>query len=86
MEVIYFQVTFTAQKMFFIKEFFGKCDQICSFMRIWSHLLKRSLIENLTFCAVQHILIQHICREKIILRENTESFSSISSGFTEFQK
>ena len=31
----------TAQKMkFFIKNFFSKCDQICSFLRVWSHLLK----------------------------------------------
>ena len=43
----------TAQKMkFSIKNFFGKYDQIRSFLRIWSHLLKRSLIENFIFCAV----------------------------------
>ena len=29
------------------------CDQICSFFQIWSHLLKKSLIENFIFCAVQ---------------------------------
>ena len=37
---------------FFIKDFFSKCDQICSFLRICSHLLKKSLIENFIFCAV----------------------------------
>ena len=43
----------TAQKMkFSIKDFFSKCDQIRSFLRIWLHLLKKSLIENLIFCAV----------------------------------
>ena len=43
----------TAQKMTFsIKDFFSKCDQICSFLRIWSHLLKKSLMENSIFCAV----------------------------------
>ena len=43
----------TAQKMkFSIKDFFSKCDQIRSFLRIWSHLLKKSLIENFIFCAV----------------------------------
>ena len=32
----------TAQKMkFSIKDFFSKCDQIRSFLRIWSHLLKK---------------------------------------------
>ena len=40
----------TAQKMKFpIKESFSKCDEICSFMRIWSNLLKKSLIENSIF-------------------------------------
>ena len=34
-----------------MKGFFSKCDQIRSLMRIWSHLLKKSLIENLFFCA-----------------------------------
>ena len=43
----------TAQKMkFSIKDFFSKCDQICSFLRIWSHLLKKFLMENFIFCAV----------------------------------
>ena len=43
----------TAQKMkFFIKDFLSKCDQIWSFLRIWSHLLKKSLMENFVFCAV----------------------------------
>ena len=42
-----------AQKIkFSIKEFFGKYDQIRSFLRICSHLLKKSLMENLTFCVV----------------------------------
>ena len=37
----------TAQKMkFSIKNFLSKCYQICSFLRIWSHLLKESLMEN----------------------------------------
>ena len=41
------------QKMkFSIKDFFSKCDQIGSFLRIWSHLLKKSLMENFIFCAV----------------------------------
>ena len=37
----------TAQKMkFSIKHFFGKCDQIRSLLRIWSHLLKKCFMEN----------------------------------------
>ena len=43
----------TAQKMkFSIKDFFSKYDQIGSFLWIWSHLLKKSLMKNLIFCAV----------------------------------
>ena len=44
---------YTAQKMnLSIKDFFSKCDQIRSFLRIWSHLLKKSLMEKFIFCAV----------------------------------
>ena len=40
----------TAQKIkFSIKDFFSKYDQIRSLLRIWSHLLKRSLMENFIF-------------------------------------
>ena len=43
----------TVQKMnFSFKYFFSKCDQVHSFLRIWSHLLKKSLKENFIFCAV----------------------------------
>ena len=43
----------TAQKMkFSIKDFLSKYDQIRSFQHIWSHLLKKSLMENFIFCVV----------------------------------
>ena len=38
---------------FFIKDFFSKYDQTRSFLRIWSHLLKKFLIENFIFCTVK---------------------------------
>ena len=38
---------------FSIKNSFSKCDQICSFLRIWLRLLKKSLMENFIFCAVK---------------------------------
>ena len=39
---------------FSIKDFFSKCDQIRKKLRIWSHLLKKSLMENfIFFCAVK---------------------------------
>ena len=45
--------TRTVQKMkFSIKDFFSKYDQIHSFLRIWSNLLKKSLTENVIFRAV----------------------------------
>ena len=37
---------------FSIKNFFSKCDQIGSFLQIWSHLLKKSLMENFISYAV----------------------------------
>ena len=47
-----------AQKLkFFIKHFFCKCDQICSFLWIWSQLLKKSLMETFIFCAVSDIQV-----------------------------
>ena len=43
----------TAQKMeFSIKDFFSKCDQISRKLRIWSYLLKKSLMKNFIFYAV----------------------------------
>ena len=50
----------TAGKMkFFIKDFFSKCDKIHRKLRIWSHLLKKSLIGNFIFCAVQRSITIH---------------------------
>ena len=47
------RLAYTIQKMKFSpKEFLGKCDQIRSFLRIWLHLLRKSLMENFIFCAV----------------------------------
>ena len=37
---------------FSIKDFFSKCEQIRRKLRICSHLLKKSLMENFIFCAV----------------------------------
>ena len=43
---------FTAQKMkFLIKDFFSKCHEIRRKLWIWSHLLKRSVMQNFIFCA-----------------------------------
>ena len=47
----YLRENCTAQKMKFpIKDCFSKCDQIRRKLRIWSLLLKKSLMENFIFC------------------------------------
>ena len=45
------------KKTFLRKDFFTKCDQIRNFQRIWSHFLKKSLMENFAFCAVHRLQI-----------------------------
>ena len=46
-----------------IKDFFSECDQIRSFLRIWSHLLKKSLMGNFIFCAVHVVYIFKMARD-----------------------
>ena len=47
------EIALIAQKMRFpMKNFFSKCDQIRRKLRIWSHLLKKSLMEKFIFCPV----------------------------------
>ena len=41
-----------------VKNFFSKCDQIRRKLRIWSHLLKKSLMENFIFCSVKLAPVQ----------------------------
>ena len=52
---------------FSIKDFFSKCDQIRNFLGIWSHLLKKSIMENFIFCALTVIIDRVI----INIRERT---------------
>ena len=47
----------TAQKMkFSFKHFSSKCDEIRSFVRIWSYLLEKSFMENFIFCSVLNLI------------------------------
>ena len=67
----------TGQKMkFSIKDFSSKCDQIRSFLRIWSHLLKKSLMANFIFCAVQISLIGKSDENDYLYVQNTERIKS----------
>ena len=58
---------------FSIKDFFSKCEQIRSFLWIWSHLLKKSFKQNLIFCAVT-LLWHHKFRKKILCKTKREKF------------
>ena len=69
----------TAQKKFSIKDFFSKCNQICSFLRDWTHLLKKALMENFfcvcgnkAFWALKQ-LSPNSCNEPKTCHKNSES-------------
>ena len=52
-----YEIHATTQKMkFSIKDFFSKCDPIRRKLRIGSHLLEKSLMENFSFCVVCSVL------------------------------
>ena len=55
------QTWITAQKLkLSIKNFFNKYNQIHSFLRIWSPLLKKSLMENFSFWAVNYAAFRKV--------------------------
>ena len=48
-----------AQKTkFCVEDFFSQCDQIRKAMGNWSHLLKKSLLENFNFFAVPRLSLK----------------------------
>ena len=53
----------TAQKIkFYIKDLFSKCDQVCSFLRIWSHVLKKPVMQNFIFVSYGYfICLSYYC-------------------------
>ena len=61
------------------RSFFSKCYEIRSFLQIWSHLLKKSLMENFIFCAA-FIKVSRSSRPKVFLRKGV---LKICSKFTE---
>ena len=56
---------------FSIKEFFIKCDQIRSFLRMWSHLLKKkNFMKNFIFlCSdyLEHMALQNKIFQNIFI-------------------
>ena len=72
MTVPFIKRTLPKKMKFSIKNFFSKCDQIHSFLQIWSYLLKKSLMKNLIFCAVErfcYILKAYLARCQTALME-----------------
>ena len=45
---------------FSIKDFFSECDEICMKLRILSHLIKKSLMENFIFSVVKHVVASQV--------------------------
>ena len=43
---------------FSMKGFFSKCDRARSFLLIWLHLLKKSLMGEFIFCVVKLTILQ----------------------------
>ena len=70
----------TAQRMkFSVKDFCSKYDQIHSFLRFRSHLLKKSLIENFIFCAVlEFALLKNLQHNTIKVTEMAQGESFLS--------
>ena len=69
---------------FLIKNFFSKCDQIHSFLRIWSHLLKKSLIEKFISRAVASVRKQLFlnCLEYVQKQQSRGAYKKIPTKFS----
>ena len=51
---------------FSIKDVFSKYDQIRKKLWIWSHLLKKSLMQNIIFCVVLIQYFPMFCRGTLV--------------------
>ena len=71
----------TAQKMnSSIKGLFSKCDQIRRKLRIWSHSLKKSLMENFIFCAAGRV-VGELCSKYDITTSHDELPRSVGQKY-----
>ena len=59
---------------FSIKDFFSKSDQIRSFLWVWSHLLKKSLMENARCRIILFLSVFCFCQIFAFLMANLDSF------------
>ena len=55
---------------FSIKDFSSKCDQTRRKLRIWSHLLEKSLTENFIFCVVWYWEASHRQHDLLFQEDN----------------
>ena len=68
----------TAQEMkFSINDFFSRSDQIGRKLQIWSHLLKKSLMENFIFCTVW-------IKKKLSRKEKYKTVQSMISKYKDY--
>ena len=58
---------------FSIKDFSSKCDQIRSFLWIWSHLLEKSLMKNFIFHALVTMTSNGIPANIYLLKVNNRN-------------
>ena len=49
-----------------IKNLFSKCDHIDRKLQVWPHLLKKALMENFSFCAIQRHKSVKGCRYYLV--------------------
>ena len=56
---------------FSINDVFSRCNQIHSFLRIWSHLLKKYLTENFIF----------LCSERFIVQTSFSAIKAVSDTY-----
>ena len=68
---------------FSIKDFFSKCDLIRRKMLIWSHLLKRSLMEKFIFCAVSILEPVILAASVFVLHDELKFYNSIIFNYEE---
>ena len=64
----------TKKKRFSIKDFFSKYDQIRRKLRIWSHLLKKSLMKNFIFLCGDNVS-QHLNISIEIIKQKFDIFT-----------
>ena len=70
----------TEKMKFPIKDFFSKCGQIRRILRIWSHLLKKHLMENfILLCSERCFVVFETCINDLVIMSEKIA-KSLGSG------